>query len=178
MLTTTKATISINGAILNSSREDFLIADGVEKEALYARSQENIRLYGTDLLMFAEGDLFINERQFFSSGDLREVSGLLNYAQAITHRLVTDRGTHPEDRFFGVPWRNYLGQSYASKSVITSRLVADITEELYKDRRTKEVAEVRAVFSTPTSVEVTCSVIPITAQREVISISLAVEDRQ
>jgi hypothetical protein len=177
MLTTTRATISVNGAILSSSRDDFLTDVG-GNEAFYNANQDNLRSYGIDLMMFAEGDLFVNTTDNFSSKDLKEVGGLLNYAQAVTHRLVTDRGTHPEDRFFGVPWRTYLGQTYVSKGIVSARMIAEITEELYKDRRTKEVVEVKADFKNPTTVEVTCSVIPLMFKTELINISFTIEDRE
>lgn len=176
MLTTTKAVIELNGVRLNSSREDFLGSFALSEELL-DESLGNVPVYGRDLLMFAEGDLFVNEREFFTSRDLKDVGGLVNYAQAITHRLMTTRGTHPEDRFFGVPWNDYIGSPYVSSRAIQSRLVVDITEELYKDRRTREVQAVETEFTSPTVISVRCFVIPVQYNKEAIQIALSVEDR-
>lgn len=140
------------------------------------RGRESVEAYGVDLMMLAEGELFVTDDHLnLSRGDIRDVGGLLNYAQAITHRLMTDRGTHPEDRFFGVPWRNYVGQTYTSRHVVKAQLTADITEELYRDHRTGQVVEVKTIFSSPTVVEVSCSVIPKMFRNDLVSVALAVE---
>jgi len=174
MLTNTNAYISIGSVQFQPSREDFLSTISINEAAL-EKSLEDSAAYGKDLLMFGTGDLFVEEQEFFVSGDTKAISGLLNYAQAITHRLMTTRGTHPEDRFFGVPWNNYIGQAYSSSRIVKSRLISDITEELYKDRRTREVAYVRASFESPTVLGVECAVIPIRFQAGAIEISLTVE---
>lgn len=177
MLSTTKATISINGANFSPLRDGFL-EDFNQTEALLDESLKYTSIYKRDLFMFGEGDLFVNSRQFFNDGDLKDIGGLLNYAQAITHRLMTTRGTHPEDRFFGVPWGKYLGVAYVSKNIVSTNLIADITEELYKDSRTSEVVSISINFISNTVLEVACSVRPIMYQQGSISISLSVEDRQ
>lgn len=173
----TKSTISVNGMLLSPSREGFL-SDPSVSLSKHERSLDARVSYGVDLMMFSSGDLFINESNMFISKDLMRVGGLLNLAQAVTHRLATDRGTHPEDRFFGVPWRNYLGQAYSSRSSVSSSLVADITEEIYKDRRVKEVVSVSVNFQSPTVISVECSILPLRFDGDLVNISVLVEDAQ
>lgn len=173
MLRTTRAKISLNGKDLVLHGEEFL-TDERESLASVSSNKRNRTLYGTDLEMLATGSLAIDVN---NPRDLSRVSGIVNYAQAITHRLMTDRGTHPEDRFFGVPWSKYLGSTYMSKSLVISELVADVTEELYKDHRTQEVISVSAEFESNNTIAVTCSIAPIGFERNVIDVSFAVEDR-
>jgi len=134
---------------------------------------ENARLkslFGTDLYMFAEGDLFENESQ----GDLKIVASVYNYAQAITHRLMTDRGTHPIDSTFGVPWSDYLGHTYMSSTILLTNLRQDITDELYRDGRTQKVVQVITSLKTPDVVDVICVVLPIGVNQSELSVNLTV----
>jgi len=134
---------------------------------------ENARLtslFGVDLYMFAEGDLFVNNTQ----GDLKLVGSVYNYAQAITHRLMTSRGTHPVDSTFGVPWLNYLGKSYTSSTTVLTNLRQDITDELYKDNRTQKVVQVITKLVDPTIIDVTTVVLPIGVNQSTLSINLTV----
>lgn len=120
--------------------------------------------------MFAEGDLFVNNTQ----GDLKLVGSVYNYAQAITHRLMTSRGTHPVDSTFGVPWLNYLGKSYTSSTTVLTNLRQDITDELYKDNRTQKVVQVITKLVDPTIIDVTTVVLPIGVNQSTLSINLTV----
>jgi hypothetical protein len=113
---------------------------------------------GSDFLMakeFTEGGLYV------SGKDLSKVSGALNYAQALTHRLITYRGTMPGDATFGVPWQNYLGKTYGNKSLIIADLSQDIENEVFKDRRTAELRNIEVNFVTPNVVTVDLTVVPI-----------------
>ena len=176
MITTTKATIDIGGVKFTYSREGFL-TDFSQAESALDSSLQNSTIYGRDLFMFSTGDLFVNEQQFFTSMDFKDIGGIFNYAQAITHRLMTARGTHPEDSFFGVPWYDYLGKRYSDGRITLSRLTADITEELYKDSRTQEVAYVRPVFDGRTSISVSCGVVPVRFNRGAVELAMSLEDR-
>lgn len=176
MITATNATINIGGTVFTYSRENFL-SDVSQSEAALDASLQNSSVYRRDIFMFAKGDMFVNEQEFFSARDLKDIGGVLNYAQAITHRLMTTRGTHPEDVFFGVPWYDYLGQRYTDGRVTLSRLTADITEELYKDNRTQEVGYVRPEFNGRTAIFVSCAVIPVRFSSTAIELALSLEDR-
>lgn len=177
MLTDTKISISVDNIRFDASRGDFISNVEMSEEKL-DKSLEDSSVLGRDLLMIGEGDLFLREREFFSARDIRDLGGLLNYAQAISHRLMTPRGYHPEDRFFGVPWYNYIGKTYSSSSAIRSQIVSDVTEEVYKDRRTREVHGVSANFLSPTVLEVTCSVVPVRVNISSLTIELAIEGRE
>ena len=121
--------------------------------------QENERLkqvFKTDLLMYALGDVFENDRE-----DLQIISGVYNYAQQITHRLMTTRGFHPEDSTLGVPWNDYIGKTYTNKNLTITNLTQDITDELFKDTRTNRVISVKSVFANPNVIDVECTVEPI-----------------
>ena len=120
--------------------------------------------------MFAEGDLFVNATQ----GDLKLVGSVYNYAQAITHRLMTTRGTHPVDSTFGVPWLDYLGKSYTSSTTVLTNLKQDIADELYKDNRTQKVVQVITKLVDPTIIDVTTVVLPIGVNQSTLSINLTV----
>jgi len=137
-----------------------LLDSDAEQAAALSRNSESKRLFGTDLLMFAEGDLF-SEQDFRSKKDLELVSGVYNYAQDITHRLMTTRGTMPGDPFFGVPWNEYLGTTYANPSNLIRSLIAEVTEELYKDNRTSRVEYVNPEFEAPNVLKVECAVTPV-----------------
>lgn len=170
----TKSSISITNVGINFSRESYL-EDPSVSETFLDNSKERIRLLGKDLFMFATGDLLLEERiREFDKVDLGRAAGIYDYAQSITHRLMTARGTLPEDRFFGVPWYNYIGRSYVSSAAIKSSLVQDITDELYRDNRTREVVYVKAEFESPTVVKVECAVVPIGTLTEQIEVALTV----
>jgi len=76
---------------------------------------------GKDFLMapqFTSGGLHVRKN------DLDQASGIYNFAQGITHRLITFRGTMPGDPNFGVPWGNYLGKNYKNKSLVIASTTA------------------------------------------------------
>lgn len=173
MLKTTRAEITVDGQRISSVREGYLTA--ATSEELLDKSLDSSSFYGRDLMMFAEGDLFVEEREKFTAKDLQDVGGLLNYAQAITHRLMSTRGYHPGDSQFGVPWTLFLGQTYTSKSAVTYRLIAEITEEIMKDHRTSTVLNVDVNFESPTHVSVNCSVLPVIDTTKAIEIALELE---
>lgn len=158
-LNTTKGQIRVLSSQININLDELTNSEAAQISAL-SKNAELKSLFKTDLLMFAEGELFVNNRPY-TAKDLDLVSGVYNYAQAITHRLMTTRGTMPGDRFFGVPWDNYLGVPYQSTNTVTRLLTIDITDELYKDSRTGQVVSVSPEFTSPTSVQVNCTVVPI-----------------
>lgn len=168
----TNAVITISGVRLLPHREGFL-SDPMISERLLDDSLQNAPAYRRDLMMLATGDLFSTQQPHFTSRDFREVGGLVNYAQAITHRLMTTRGTHPEDISFGVPWDRYIG-TYVSERFIIPNLTADITEEVMKDSRTESVASVTINFTSNSVVEVVCELIPIFNQGGSVEVALTV----
>ena len=171
---TQPAKINVQNVAINFARENFLEDQSVS-QSLLDNGRNRVRLLGTDLYMFGTGDLLFEERiREFERVDLGRVAGVYDYAQAITHRLMTSRGTLPEDRFFGVPWNSYIGRSYISSSAVRTNLVQDITDELYRDRRTQEVVYVRVDFKSPTVVAVECAVIPVGTSTEEIQIAMTV----
>jgi len=85
---------------------------------------------GTDLKMLATGNLLTKKK------GLDIAIGIQNFAQAITHRLMTVRGEHPEDASVGVPWNLYLGATYDDANQILADLGGEILTEVYKDYRT------------------------------------------
>lgn len=116
------------------------------------------RILKKDFLMvpkFTEGGLYND------ASSLQRVSGILNYAQGITHRLLTYRGTMPGDSNFGVPWLNYLGRTYKNKSLIIANLSNDIQEEVLKDPRTSSVDSLDIDFLSPEVINVNITLIPI-----------------
>lgn len=170
--TDTQGQITINRVKVDLSKAD--LSDTANQSAALVKNSQLRTFFLQDLLMFAEGDLFVDEENS-QKGDLKLAAGLYNFAQAITHRLMTDRGTHPEDAFFGVPWSNYIGQVYNSQSIVYSNLIQDITDELYKDNRTQQVVYVKPNFIDSTTIEVECAVLPINISTSVlVSLSLGV----
>lgn len=174
MIYTTGAEILIDGSRINPMREGFLEHRAVS-EARLDQSLDDVPVYGRDLLMFAEGDLFVGDGP---SPDVSSVGGLVNYAQAVTHRLMSTRGYHPGDPSFGVPWNRYIGQSYTNADIVRGQLSADVSEELLKDKRTLQVASIRTEFESPSSIRVTVGVIPVHASASLVEIALNVEGSQ
>jgi len=149
-----KALITINSAEVNPAEAD-VYSDTSKLQAKLNSDRSASEVLGMDFLMFAEGGLFSR------LNDLNKAAGIFNYAQAITHRLVTTRGTMPGDPFFGVPWNNYLGKSYKNKSITLANLREDIFREVERDPRTGTVATLDLEFTSPTSIEVNLTLIPI-----------------
>jgi len=158
-LNTTGGQIRVLNSKININTEELTDSEAAQISALSRNSQRK-ELFSTDLLMFAEGDLFVNNKPY-TNKDLDLVSGVYNYAQAITHRLMTASGTMPGDDTFGVPWNSYLGVTYSNPSNILRALIAEITEELFKDSRTSEVVYVRPELVNPNTIQVECAVIPV-----------------
>lgn len=169
-LSNTRGTIRVLNSKINLNTGNLTDSDENQAAALN-RNVENKNVFRSDLLMFAEGNLFTDETGFSAANDLSIVSGVYNYAQGITHRLMTARGTMPGDPFFGVPWYNYLGVTYSNPQNVIRSLVSDITDEIFKDSRTEDVLYVRPVFTEPTVVEVECGITPV---RFDVDINLAV----
>lgn len=168
----TNGYISISKVAINFTREGFLDDANVSSNRL-SRVRNGVNLLGIDLFMFATGDLHPQEQEVaLDTVDLRRAAGLYNYAQAITHRLMTARGTHPEDSFFGVPWFDYLGHGWTSRDEVRVNLMQDITDELYKDNRTKEVLSIDVEFLDVNTIHTKCAVSSI--QDEGIEISFDV----
>lgn len=116
------------------------------------------RALRTDFLMaqeFTEGGLYV------SGNDLAKVSGILNFAQAITHRLMTYRGTMPGDINFGIPWTNYLGKTYNNKSLVIADLTEEVENEVFKDDRTQEIRSINIEFLNPNVVKVDVTLVPV-----------------
>ena len=175
-MSTVPAQINVNNVTISMKRDGFLVDEAIATQ-VKRRGTDRLRILGTDLWMMGTMDLV--EEQFlgaFEEHDLSRAAGMYNYAQAITHRLMTSRGTHPQDRFFGVPWLNYLGRRYISSDVVKSSLIQDITDELYKDSRTKEVVAVEAEFENPNTISVKCIVVPVGVNDEFIELGLSVRN--
>lgn len=168
--------ISVSNVNIAFRRDGFLndaaVATQVQQRGLARKS-----ILGTDLWMMGTGELIVDEQFGISSSkDLSRATGLYNYAQAVTHRLMTSRGTHPEDPFFGVPWLSYLGRRYIDSNFVRSNLIQDITEELYKDPRTADVLSVKVEFENPTTVLVKCNVLPVGVDAEAVEIGLTIRN--
>lgn len=176
MFKNTNGNIRISNLSINLARDGFVANEEVSS-LLKDTSKERVRLLGKDLFMFAEGTLGLTQSIATDmKPDLSIAAGIYNYAQAITHRLMTTRGTHPADRFFGVPWDRYIGKTYSSGETIRSSLVQEITDELFKEPRTQNVVYVTANFQTKNVLEISCAVVPVGVTTD-IEISLNVGDR-
>lgn len=169
-LNDTKAQISFRNLNVTYANTQ-LVGDIDQQITRIQESDARRRAFRTDLMMLGEGDLWVSN-SLLENRDFLIVSGMLNYAQALTHRLVTPRGYHPADPSFGVPWYSYLGISYTSKSVMQGQLIADITEELIKDSRTGAVLSVTVDFQSPTVITTSCNVVPINIRDDMITLSL------
>lgn len=136
-----------------------------------ARDQSASAALGKDFLMapqFTSGGLHVTKN------DLAQAYGIYNFAQGITHRLITFRGTMPGDPNFGVPWGNYLGKTYKNKSLVISNLTQDISDEVFKDRRTNSIQSLDVSFLDPNSVIIDLTIIPIyTGFNGLVNISLS-----
>jgi hypothetical protein len=147
--------ISGNGISPGIRETDKTLADYI---TLLNQEEVASTFLGRDFFMareFTEGGLYINGK------DLSNVSGILNYAQAITHRLMTYRGTMPGDAAYGMPWNNYLGKTYKNKSLIIANLTQDLEDEVFKDRRTASVKNITVEFLDPNTITSVVSLVPI-----------------
>lgn len=156
----TKAVIQVSGASIDFGNENYLVDGEVQQRAIDSTNAK-ASIYKKDLLMFATGDLIGQNNIIGIREDLRSVGGLLNYAQSITHRLMTTRGTMPGDAFFGVPWDLFLGRSYSQSSIVKSNLIQEISDEVSKDRRTQRVVSIKANFIDNNTLEVVCSLLAL-----------------
>ena len=170
-LAITKGVITLDNARIDLSNTS-LSSDRTLQQAGLTQTLANRSIFGQDLLMFAEGDLFSSGTLGHKS-DLLLVAGLFNYAQAITHRLMTTRGTMPGNPSFGVPWKDYIGRVYSNASALVTNLKQDITDEVYKDNRTQSVVSIDLNFVNPTTIQVELHVLPTNSQAPV-GISLSV----
>jgi hypothetical protein len=124
--------------------------------------QASLNFHKSDIAMFGTLD-FINYQ-----GVHKIAKGVVNYAQRIQHLLMTNKGSMPSDLSVGIPWSKYLGQTYASKSILTSLLVADITNELYKDYGTKTVNFIKIDFITRNALSIVVSLTPYVDNNNVV----------
>lgn len=149
-----KALITLNLASVNPATAD-VSSDFSKLQAKLDSDRRASEVFGMDFLMFAEKGLF-------SEGtDLKKAAGIFNFGQAITHRLMTSRGTMPGDPFFGVPWDSYLGQTYRNKSFLNADLKNDIEEEVFKDSRTAQIPRLTLNFLDINTIEIDMTIIPI-----------------
>lgn len=152
-----KGYISINSASISPEVSPNL--QGLaEFQDLLNSEVTSFSFLGSDFLMakeYPEGGLYA------SGKDLSKVSGVFNYAQAITHRLITYRGTMPGDANFGIPWDNYIGKTYSNRSLVIADLKQEIETEIFKDRRTSSVENIVVEFLNPTVINVDLTIIPI-----------------
>lgn len=166
-------------AVINIIGSEVASSVNITDENLTLQQYENLvqedinasRILRKDFLMvpkFTEGGLYNDV------SSLQRVSGILNYAQGITHRLLTYRGTMPGDPNFGVPWLNYLGKTYKNKSLVIANLSNDIQEEVFKDPRTSLVESLNIQFLDPESVSVDITLVPIyTNANQAVEISIS-----
>lgn len=160
-----KSIITINSASVNPARADF--SETSLLQAQLDSDRDAAEILGMDFLMFAERGLF-SERE-----DLKKATGIFNFAQAITHRLSTFRGTMPGDPLFGVPWGRYLGRTYKNKALVLADLREDILNEVEKDRRTGSIPRLQVDFFDANTVEIDITIIPIfTSLEEAVNITL------
>lgn len=152
--------ITFRRATLRITQEESTDVDS--QLALLSQKEVEDSTYLSDLMMLAEGDLFA------SRGDLKAVAGLLNYGQAITHRLMTTKGRHPRDRSMGISWDKYLGKTYYSQELVIAELSSEIQEEVLRDYRTLAVSFVEAEFLDMNTLKIDIGIIPIDSNEEVI----------
>lgn len=126
--------------------------------------------YMSDLMMIAEGDIILSRK------DYKLAAGLLNYGQAITHRIMTTKGRHPRDRTLGISWDRYLGQTYMSAELVIAELTTEIEDEVYRDFRTAQVTYVDVSFLDVNTLSVNIGIIPIDSNEELI-MTLEAQDR-
>jgi len=158
-----KGIITINSADVNPAEFDF--SDASSLQAKLSNDRRASAVLGMDILMFAEGGLFSDDKT------LKKAVGVFNLAHAITHRLMTTRGTMPGDAFFGVPWNNYMGRSYGNKEIVIANLREDIASEVLKDSRVGQIKNINITFVDPTTITVDLSIVPIfTAYSDTINI--------
>jgi hypothetical protein len=149
-----KALITLNMSAVNPSTAD-VSSDFSKLQAKLNSDKRASEVFGMDFLMFAEKGLF-------SEGtDLKKAAGIFNFGQAITHRLMTTRGTMPGDPFFGVPWNNYLGQSYRNKNLLIADLRTEIEDEVLRDSRTSQVLNLNLKFLDINTIEVDMTILPV-----------------
>jgi len=124
--------------------------------------------YLLDLKMMGTGDLFTEH------GDIAVTGGLNNLAQALTHRLMTERGSHPMDATLGVPWGAFLGETYSDSALVEYELMQEITAELYKDIRVEDITYISVEFIDLNAIKVDVTVSP-TGMGTTFGISLNVQ---
>ena len=130
--------------------------------SLLSQKEYEDKTYLADFMMVAEGDVFLSRK------DYKIAAGLLNYGQALTHRIMTTKGNHPRDRTLGIEWNKYLGQSYISKSMVIAELSTELEEEIYRDYRTSEVTYIDIEFLNENTLKIETGVIPIDSNEEVV----------
>jgi hypothetical protein len=161
-----KGIITINSADVNPAEFDF--SDASSLQAKLSNDRRASSILGMDFLMAAEGGLFSEQTS------LKKVVGIFNLAQALTHRLMTTRGTMPGDSFFGVPWFNYLGRTYKNKDIIIANLREEIVSEILKDTRVGQIKSININFLSPLAIIVDVSLIPIfTSYSDIINIVIS-----
>lgn len=148
-----KSLITINSNAANPALEDY--ANTSREQSSLSTARRSSQVYGMDFLMFSEGGFF------GENGKLKKAAGIYNYAQAITHRLSTQKGTMPEDPTFGVDWNRYLGKSYRNKTIILANIEADVTEEALRDRRTADIPKIETRFVDPNTVSIELLLVPV-----------------
>jgi hypothetical protein len=159
-----KALITINMAEVNPALAD-VSSDASRLQAKLTTDKLASEVFGMDFLMFAEKGLFAEVK------DLKKVVGIFNFGQAVTHRLMTTRGTMPGDPFFGVPWNRYLGQTYRNKNFLTADLQTEIQDEIFKDARTAEILSINLNFLDINTVTVDLTILPVfTALDETVNL--------
>jgi hypothetical protein len=162
-----KSIITINSRNSYPAFEDFS-SDLSVNQARLSSDRRASREFGMDFLMFSKGGLFYDE-----FGGIKKATGIFNYAQGLTHRLATDRGTMPGSPIFGVPWSSYLGKTYKSASIVIANLREEIVEEVFRDRRTSRIDDITVSFLDPNTVNIDLTVVPIfTNNRDYDSISI------
>jgi hypothetical protein len=149
-----KALITINMGAVNPSNAD-VSSDFSKLQAKLDSDKRASEVFGMDFLMFAEKGLFAEGR------DLKKATGIFNFGQAVTHRLMTTRGTMPGDPFFGVPWGNYLGQTYRNKSLLLADLRSEVENEVLKDFRTGQILNFNLKFLDVNTVSIDMTIVPI-----------------
>lgn len=130
-----------------------LEAQGISSEKQLLQS----RTYLTDLTMLGTGNLFPTQK----GNDLNSTTGILNFAQAITHRLMTTKGEHPQDYSLGIAWNKYLGKAFYDIDLVIAELSSEIVTEVMRDIRTAEVTSIQIEFVDITHLNVHLVVLPV-----------------
>lgn len=155
--------IDFSNVTIKTDDGGYLQDDNLQKTSQESSTSES-EVFLTDLFMAATGKLYPTERK----KDLKLISGVYNYAQAITHRLMTVRGEHPMDFTLGISWNRYLGKVVYDRELLELELAEEIVNEVTRDQRTGEVTYLSVTFSDINVIKVVLVLTPVSFNTEAL----------